>query len=248
MRHNREEAIHRDMDHRRIFRYGYGSPDAEEVMVNQVTFSLFPNSRFINKEAQMNRSHIVNLGLLLLLLTACTSPADGSFAHPYKVGDTVLLPPIPEELTAKWEDTGWENPYKNDVEFTLLEVKRGEAANEQAALTMPAYDYQWHQPGTGQEYLAIRGNIKFEEPGERFQVMMPWGCLMLRESEDGELIFSEAYPLQQQEGDGPMEETFWLFFLIDQGSLPKLFFRPLFGATGGPSESELPGNYFQLFP
>lgn len=112
------------------------------------------------------------------------------------------------------------------METTVLEVMRGEQANQLAQSALDWYDYD--VPIEGQEYIAIK--IRFlAEPTNVNQVesVYAYWSYTLRYEADGTDIYLVDSLQMLAEGYPPLTGEDWIFFLIRKDSKPFLYFQPL---------------------
>lgn len=146
-----------------------------------------------------------------------STPTYCSFQHPAPIGISCRRDSGPA-----FEDTGSET----EMETTVLEVMRGEQANQLAQATLHWYEYS--VPIEGQEYIAIK--IRFlAEPKNVNEVEKVFASFnyTLRYEADGSDIYLVDMTQLLAEGYPPLSGEDWLFFLIRKDSKPFLYFQPL---------------------
>src|SRR6266508_2574792 len=136
------------------------------------------------------------------------TPIVGTFRFPLHIGDSIKLPGIPDEYRKDPSNNGGE------VEFQLLEAKRGQDAKAEAQRRLNQFAYQ--DPISGQEYVAIRGFLRMLSYIDTNQVasLYPYWHLTLRYEDGGSDIWSVDPVYSIAEGYAPLEGEFWIFFLI----------------------------------
>lgn len=174
--------------------------------------------------------------------TPTPTPVLGIFGNPLSIGDSITVVKIPAEIAKNHLDSSAR------MEYTLFEVKTGEEANTFATQKLDWLTYE--EPIDGQEYLAVRGKMKYTdlEDMNKVQTLYPYWSLTLRYDENGPDTWSVDVVEKFAEGYPPVEGEGWTFFLIRQGSKPYLYFQPeLFIALSAGADFRTWGAYFKLF-
>ncbi len=146
------------------------------------------------------------------------TPIRGTFKNKLKIGDNIELPVIPE----KFFNQGV--AYQGKLEFTFQDVKFG---NEALVLARNSLGYGFQNPISGQEYVAIKGHLKFDNQNDTNKVadIYPDWSLTLRYTDGGDDTWTGELN-NIAEGYPPLEGDFWIYFLIREGSNPSLYFQP----------------------
>lgn len=163
------------------------------------------------------------------LPTLTPTPTLGAFANPVPIGSTITLFDLPRE--------------RMKVSVTLLEIRRGDPANEIAESL--AYSGTYEDPIEGQERIALRVKLAVLEapPHEVFHLYAS-SHLTLRYEPEGRDIFVERITRKWAEGYPPLEEEGWITFLIREGTDPLLYFQP--DLINTPDSHRSQGAFFQV--
>jgi hypothetical protein len=163
-----------------------------------------------------------------------STPEYGEFQRPAPVGSTVI----------RSSDEGVKEEAKMDLEFTLLEVKRGNSADQLARSELAWLTYQ--PLIENQEYLAVKVQLDLPggDPNREYRLNTSFH-MTLRYEESGSDIWSVEFSNTIAEGYPPLSGSSWVFFLIREGSQPMLYFQPhlIISENFGYRDS---GAYFDL--
>lgn len=172
--------------------------------------------------------------------TTTSTPQPGSFINPLRIGDSISLETVPEEVRVPEVD------YYDKWDMTLLDVKVGEEAN---LLAKEHFGWIYYdEPIEGQEYLAVyvRQKILYSFDNNEVETIYAYWNLTLRYEDGGRDIWSVDVLQKLAEGYPPIEGEGWVFFLIRTGSEPKLYFQPRLMISEQLGYRTL-GVYYQLF-
>lgn len=132
------------------------------------------------------------------------------------------------------------------MSLTLIDVQRGEAANQLARQNLDVYDYK--DPIADQEYLGVNIRIEYLESLDRQNEVLslyPYWHLTLRYSPEGNDIWSSGFSDNLVEGYLPLSKECWVFFLIRKDTMPLLYFQPNLMASE-PYGYRTEGVFFNL--
>ena len=161
-------------------------------------------------------------------ITNTPTPVKGSFENPYLLGETTDIIPFGNIRYSDDEFVVFAN-----YRFTLLEVKTGEEANQQARTSMSFY---YQTPIEQQEYLAFYGTIEVVDSDDMndTQAAFPNWSFTLRYEENGDDFTTVEVLSEVNEFDSgypPFSRTGWFFFLVREDTRPYLYFQPLLALT-----------------
>jgi hypothetical protein len=170
------------------------------------------------------------------------TPIKGTWNNPYRVGDTAtvnvndyidFVPGTPATIRT----------------FQLLQVVRGEDARL-LAKEKTNWFYSFTEPIEGQEYIAVKGKMAYLQDIDQnsvYEIDAFWSLTLRYQLNGFDTWDANSYTSDPwDKGYLPIEGEGWIFYLIQKGSIPVLFFEPdlmIFEQHGERSA----GVYFQLF-
>jgi len=143
------------------------------------------------------------------------TPVYGTFRNPAPIGITM----------ERRSDEGVKIEARETIALTLLDVLRGDEANQLAKSEVGRFTYQ--PPIEGQEYIATKlfFDVVDANPNKIFTIR-PFWSLTLRYEEGGSDITSVESLKILGEGYPPISGEGWVFFLVRKDTQPLLYFQP----------------------